>query len=72
MERVLFVDRVGAFVLTALESVGDLSTFGARAIVETVRPPYEWAEVIRHLYQFGMRSMPLVGASQMSLAASGP
>src|SRR5437764_12470078 len=67
MERVLFVDRVGAFVLTTLESVGDLSTFGARAIVETVRPPYEWAEVVRHLYQFGMRSMPLVLTSGFAI-----
>src|SRR5206468_8421032 len=60
MERVLFVDRVGAFVLTALESAGALATFGGRAIVESVRPPYEPDEILRHLYQFGLRSMPLV------------
>src|SRR5205807_8568313 len=49
------------------ESVGDLSTFGARAIVETVRPPYEWSEVVRHQYQFGMRSMPLVLTSGFAI-----
>jgi phospholipid/cholesterol/gamma-HCH transport system permease protein len=60
MERVFLVDRVGFFVLGALESVGALATFGARALVESVRPPYEPAEILRHLYQFGLRSMPLV------------
>jgi phospholipid/cholesterol/gamma-HCH transport system permease protein len=60
MERVLFVDRVGLMAIGALESVGALATFGARALVESVRPPYEPAEILRHLYQFGLRSMPLI------------
>jgi len=55
VERVLFVDRVGLFVLGALESVGALAVFGGRALVEAVRPPYEPAEIFRHLYQFGLR-----------------
>src|SRR5438876_3586461 len=67
MERVLFVDRVGAFVLTALESVGALATFGGRAIVESVRPPYEPTEILRHLYQFGLRSMPLILTSGFAI-----
>jgi phospholipid/cholesterol/gamma-HCH transport system permease protein len=54
------VDRVGAWVLTALESVGAVATFGGRAIVEAFRPPYEPGEILRHLYQFGYRSAPLI------------
>ena len=54
------VDRVGAAVLSVLEFVGALATFGGRAIVDAFRPPYEVGEIVRHLYQFGMRSMPLI------------
>ena len=54
------VDRVGAAVLSVLEFVGALATFGGRAIVDAFRPPFEAREVVRHLYQFGLRSMPLI------------
>src|SRR5437588_3253151 len=67
MERVLFVDRVGAFVLTAFAAVGELATFGGRAIAESVRPPYEPVEILRHLYQFGFRSMPLILTSGFAI-----
>ena len=60
-------DRVGAFVLAALEMVGALAVFGGRAIVEIVRPPYEISEVIRHLYQFGWRSAPLIVTSGFAI-----
>ena len=54
------VDRVGAWVLTALASVGAVATFGGRAVIEAFRPPYEPGEILRHLYQFGTRSAPLI------------
>jgi phospholipid/cholesterol/gamma-HCH transport system permease protein len=54
------VDRVGAAVLLVLEFVGALATFGGRAIVDAFRPPFEAGEIARHLYQFGLRSMPLI------------
>jgi len=54
------VDRVGASVLGLFEFVGALSAFGARAGVEAFRPPYEWREITRHVYQFGYRSAPLI------------
>jgi phospholipid/cholesterol/gamma-HCH transport system permease protein len=54
------VDRVGASVLTGLESVGAVATFGGRAVVEAFRPPYEAGEILRHIYQFGYRSAPLI------------
>src|SRR6058998_2082685 len=54
------VDRVGAAALGFFEFTGSLATFGFRALVEAVCPPYEPGEILRHLYQFGLRSMPLV------------
>ena len=61
------VDRVGGSVLTFFEFVGALATFGGRAIVDAFRPPYEAGEVLRHLYQFGLRSMPLILTSGFAI-----
>jgi phospholipid/cholesterol/gamma-HCH transport system permease protein len=60
METMPLVDRVGSFALAALESAGALASFGGRALAEMFRPPYEPHEVVRHLYQFGLRSTPLI------------
>jgi ABC-type transporter Mla maintaining outer membrane lipid asymmetry permease subunit MlaE len=57
------VDRAGAGLLGAFEFVGSVSAFGARAVVEAARPPYEPREIIRHVYQFGYRSTPLIVAA---------
>lgn len=54
------VDRVGARAIELCEEVGTIATFGARALVEAMRPPYEPREVLRHLFEFGCRSVPLV------------
>jgi phospholipid/cholesterol/gamma-HCH transport system permease protein len=55
-----FVDRVGARTLGALEQTGAIASFGARSIFEAIRPPYDLGEVVRHAYQFGYRSAPLI------------
>jgi phospholipid/cholesterol/gamma-HCH transport system permease protein len=60
MQQVSVVDRVGTGVLGAFEFVGAIATFGARAFVEAVRPPYDLREILRHVYQFGSRSAPLI------------
>ncbi len=60
MAHVAVVDRVGTGVLSLFEFVGAIATFGGRAIVEGVRPPYEPREILRHLFQFGYRSAPLI------------
>jgi phospholipid/cholesterol/gamma-HCH transport system permease protein len=60
MHPLSIVDRVGASVLNFLEAVGALATFGARAVVEAFRPPYEPREIARHVYEFGYRSAPLI------------
>jgi phospholipid/cholesterol/gamma-HCH transport system permease protein len=60
MQQLAVVDRVGTGVLGFFEVVGALATFGARAAVEAVRPPYEAREILTHVYQFGYRSAPLI------------
>jgi phospholipid/cholesterol/gamma-HCH transport system permease protein len=60
MQQLALVDRVGTGVLGFFEVVGAIATFGGRAVVESVRPPYEPREILRHLFQFGYRSAPLI------------
>ena len=60
MPVALIVDRVGDVVLGFFATVGALAVFAGRAVVEAFRPPYDVAEILRHLYQFGLRSMPLI------------
>jgi len=60
MQQLAVVDRVGTGVLDLFASVGAVATFGARAVVAAARPPYEAREILKHLYQFGCRSAPLI------------
>jgi phospholipid/cholesterol/gamma-HCH transport system permease protein len=60
MQQLSVVDRVGTGVLGGFEFVGAVATFGARAAAEAVRPPYDLREILRHIYQFGSRSAPLI------------
>jgi phospholipid/cholesterol/gamma-HCH transport system permease protein len=43
--------------------VADAATFAARVIVEAFRPPYEFRETARQLFELGCRSVPLIAAS---------
>jgi phospholipid/cholesterol/gamma-HCH transport system permease protein len=61
------VDRIGRRVLSFLETAGALTVFAGRAVVEAFRPPYELAEIVRHLYQFGLRSTPLIVTSGFAI-----
>jgi phospholipid/cholesterol/gamma-HCH transport system permease protein len=61
------VDRVGAAVLSLFGFVGALATFGGRAIVGAFKPPFEVGEIVRHLYQFGWRSAPLILTSGFAI-----
>src|SRR3989337_3047351 len=60
MSHLAVVDRVGTGVLGFFQFVGAIAIFAPRAFIEAVRPPYEPREIIRHLFQFGYRSAPLV------------
>jgi phospholipid/cholesterol/gamma-HCH transport system permease protein len=57
------VDRAGTGVLGFFEFAGATAVFGTRAVLEMARPPYEPREIVRHIYQFGYRSAPLILAA---------
>src|SRR6187549_432145 len=67
MQQLALVDRVGTGVIGFFEFVGAIATFGARAVVEAMRPPYEPSEILRHLYEFGYRSAPLILTSGFAI-----
>ena len=45
------------------EGVADGSRFAVRVGVEAVRPPYEFRELVRQLYELGVKSVPLIAAA---------
>jgi ABC-type transporter Mla maintaining outer membrane lipid asymmetry permease subunit MlaE len=57
------IERVGAVILAALAWVGDVTFFGLRALREAFRPPFEFAETLRHIYEIGWKSAPLIATS---------
>ncbi len=59
--------RVGAAILAALAEVGEVSLFGLRALREALLPPYEFGEVIRHVYEIGWKSAPLIALSGFAI-----
>jgi phospholipid/cholesterol/gamma-HCH transport system permease protein len=67
MQQLSAVDRAGTSVLSTFEFVGSVAAFGGRAVVEAFRPPYEAGEIVRHLYQFGLRSAPLILTSGFAI-----
>src|SRR5215216_1762162 len=61
------LERVGAALIAVLAWIGDVSLFGVRALRDAVRPPYEGGEILRHLFHFGLRSVPLIGTSGLAI-----
>jgi phospholipid/cholesterol/gamma-HCH transport system permease protein len=59
-QQLSLLDRVGSSVIGVLEVIGAVATFGGQALVDAVRPPYEPREILRHVFQFGYRSAPLI------------
>src|SRR5215216_3152022 len=59
--------RVGAVIFAVLATVGDVSLFGLRALREVLLPPYEFAEVARHVFEIGWRSTPLIATSGLAI-----
>jgi phospholipid/cholesterol/gamma-HCH transport system permease protein len=61
------VERVGAGILLALAWIGEVSLFGLRALREACLPPYEFREVVRHVFEIGWRSTPLIATSGFAI-----
>jgi phospholipid/cholesterol/gamma-HCH transport system permease protein len=61
------VDRAGSTAIRLLAPVGSYSLFAGRAFVDAFIPPYEWGEVLRHLFHFGLRSVPLIATSGFAI-----
>jgi phospholipid/cholesterol/gamma-HCH transport system permease protein len=57
------LEALGRAVTAGLAWVGDLSLFGFRALREAVRPPYEFGETARQVFEVGWRSTPLIAVS---------
>jgi len=50
-------------MLSRLATAGDWAMFAGRAVRDIFRPPYEIPETLRHLFELGWRSLPLIAAS---------
>jgi phospholipid/cholesterol/gamma-HCH transport system permease protein len=61
------LERLGVLVLGLLAWVGDVALFGARALYEAVRPPFEFKEIWRHVFEIGWRSLPLIALSGFAI-----
>ena len=59
--------RFGDLILTLLAWVGDVALFGARALYDTLLPPYEFKETWRQVYEIGWRSLPLITLSGLAI-----
>ena len=54
-------------LITFLEAVGDAARFAARVVIESVRPPFEFREMVRQLFELGVRSVPLIAAAGFAI-----
>jgi len=57
------VSGIAESTVSLLSTVGELGIFGLKAVRESIRPPFEGAEIIHQLYEIGWRSGPLVMVS---------
>ena len=60
-------ERLGNGILATLAWVGEVSGFGFRALREVFFPPYEPAEIARHVYEIGWKSAPLIATSGLAI-----
>ena len=65
--QVDILERVGRLITDGLALVGEISVFGARALLEIWRPPYELGELARQVYELGFRSVPLIATSGLAV-----
>ncbi len=54
-------------IVSWLAGVADAARFAGRVLVDIVRPPYEGREILRHLYELGVRSAPLIATAGFAI-----
>jgi phospholipid/cholesterol/gamma-HCH transport system permease protein len=55
------ITQLGRMVLTLMATIGAVAAFAARAVQQTVRPPYFKAQIARQMLEIGYYSLPVVG-----------
>jgi phospholipid/cholesterol/gamma-HCH transport system permease protein len=61
------LQRAGDAAAGSLAWFGALSLFGARALRDAFRPPFELDEITRQIFDVGWRSVPLIAASGLAI-----
>ena len=61
------LDEAGRVIGRALGGTGEFSLFGLRAIRDLFRPPYEFRETTRQVFDLGLRSAPLIAVSGVAV-----
>jgi phospholipid/cholesterol/gamma-HCH transport system permease protein len=56
-------DTIGRVIGGSLAWIGDVSIFGLRAVRDAFRPPFEVREIVRQLFELGLRSSPLIAVA---------
>lgn len=63
----MILEKIGGAALGLLAWVGEAALFGARALAQAIRPPFELRETARQIVEVGWRSAPLVAISGFSV-----
>ena len=53
--------------ISFLAGAGDVSLFAAKAARQSIIPPFEFREIVRQVYELGVRSAPLIAVSGMAV-----
>ncbi|MGE5489497.1 MAG: MlaE family ABC transporter permease [bacterium] len=56
-------------LVSALDHCGDMALFALRVIRDAFRPPVEFGETVRQIYDIGWRSLPLIIAAGFAVGA---
>ncbi|HUE87925.1 MAG TPA: ABC transporter permease, partial [Vicinamibacterales bacterium] len=54
-------------ILPLLVTAGDAALFAGRAMREAIRPPFEFRETLRQLFELGCKSVPLIAVSGFAI-----
>src|SRR5215467_5317279 len=61
--------RIDCCMTNVFETAGKVSRFGFRAVIDSLRRPFEGDQIVRQLAEVGSESLPLVIASGFALGA---